>query len=57
MVLFFIEYEGSACSNSVYSADDKAGHNTLHSAVGDYIPEKKIQVRKVKVVLPVNYMF
>jgi len=46
-----------ACSDSVYSADDKAGHNTLHSAVGDYIPEKKIQVRKVKVVLPVNYMF
>lgn len=39
-----LENEGNPCSNSVCSADDKVGHNTLHSAIGDYIPEEKIQV-------------
>jgi hypothetical protein len=28
-------------------ADDKAGHHTFHSAVGDCIPEEKIQVRNI----------
>jgi hypothetical protein len=41
LLFLLIEYEGS---NSVCSADDEVGHNTLHGAVGDYIPEEKIQV-------------
>ncbi|AQK72781.1 Nucleotide/sugar transporter family protein [Zea mays] len=45
LLFLLIEYEGS---NSVCSADDEVGHNTLHGAVGDYIPEEKIQ-RKLKV--------
>jgi len=44
LIFSLIENESSTCSNSVCSADDKVGHNTLHSAIGDYIPQEKIQV-------------
>jgi hypothetical protein len=43
-----LEKESIRCSNSVFPADDKAGHHTFHSTVGNYIPEEKIQVRKIR---------
>lgn len=43
-----LEKESIRCSNSVFPADDKAGHHTFHSTVGNYIPEEKIQVRKFR---------